>query len=124
MEFKVGDIVEWQGVRGTVNCNTHYGVKVLFADGNIANFYADGRYFDWHKEPSLKLIERPKKMVKKTMTKWCNIYADGDVCVHSTRAGAESIAGARRIACIEKTFEWTEKVACIEETFEYEIEEE
>jgi hypothetical protein len=30
-------------------------------------FLHDGKAYRWHKEPSLKLIERPKKKVTKTM---------------------------------------------------------
>lgn len=65
-EFQIGDIVEAFGVRGSVVIPENDYVKVEFNDVGFVNFfYPDGRYCEWHKEPSLKLIERPKKMVRK-----------------------------------------------------------
>lgn len=57
--FKVGDIVEAFGCRGTVVDirDDEYPVVVSF-DDNTNSFTQDGRERTWHKEPSLKLIER------------------------------------------------------------------
>jgi len=76
----VGDVVEWCGVRGEVlQTDSAFGpgalipgapgdsLQVKFPDNRTAYFTEDGAYFHWHKEPSLKLIERPKKKVKKVM---------------------------------------------------------
>lgn len=68
-KFLTNDVVEWCGVRGVVlNNNVHYSdlpVECKFGDSAIRYFTKDGKYCDWHKEPSLKLIKRPKKKVKK-----------------------------------------------------------
>jgi hypothetical protein len=115
MEFKVGDICEWQGVRGVVVLVDSDEVLVKFRDSQCnTSFLPDGRYFKWHKEPSLKLLERPKRMVKKSATWWCNIYDDNfsmkAMCFVSKEKADEH--------------DDTDRVACIEKTFEYEIEEE
>lgn len=68
MEFKVGDICEAFGLKCFVidiNKKHNYPVKVSFEGGYCRNFLMDGKFEDWHLEPSLKLIERPKKKVKK-----------------------------------------------------------
>lgn len=69
-EFQVGDIVEWCGVQGKVDSiimEDDYSLCVLFGEDNdFAYFTLDGKYIHWHKTPSLKLISRPKKKVKKT----------------------------------------------------------
>ncbi len=69
MEFKVGDIVEWCGARGTVfyeDINAQKPICVKFENSDYLYYFSEnGKYFEWHKEPSLKLIERPKQKVKK-----------------------------------------------------------
>lgn len=69
--FKVGDIVEWCGVRGVVDdfrYGLDYPVSVYFSyQGERVSFTDDGKYPSWSTEPSLKLVERPKKKVTKTM---------------------------------------------------------
>lgn len=83
-EFKVGDIVEAFGCRGVVVAlNESRSEPIVEFEGvfNVRkNFYRDGKYFEWAKEPSLKLISRPKKKVKKTV--WVGVeksfsYKDG-----------------------------------------------
>lgn len=68
-KFQDGDKVEWAGAEGVVAVDdgTIRCLKVKFLDAEPRWFYADGRFEQWHKEPSLKLIERPKKKVAKTM---------------------------------------------------------
>lgn len=70
MEFQVGDKVEWCGCVGEVLAIDDYGRYPLAVDFGVARpfFTRDGRFYEWHKEPSLKLISRPKKKV--TMYKW------------------------------------------------------
>lgn len=68
MEFKVGDICEAFGLKCFVidiNIKHNYPVKVSFEGGHCRNFLMNGKFEDWQLEPSLKLIERPKKKVKK-----------------------------------------------------------
>lgn len=64
-EFKVGDIVEAFGLRGEVTRSGDLYIYVSFPEGRGAQFLLDGREENWHTEPSLKLISRPSKKVKK-----------------------------------------------------------
>jgi len=75
-EFKVGDKVEWCGVEGEVTriCNRDLcPLEVAFTD-TTSTFSLDGRYLDWHKEPSLKLIKQ-----KTAYYKWRLWDEDGDI---------------------------------------------
>ena len=68
MEFKVGDRVECAGIYGVVSIDLGtltYPIKVKW-DGsqNEVLFTRDGRFMSFFKEPSLKLIERPKSRKK------------------------------------------------------------
>lgn len=68
IKFQVGDKVSAFGVEGVVTRITDvvlFPIKVDFPDSINTSFTIDGRYLGWHKEPSLKLIERPKKKGKK-----------------------------------------------------------
>ena len=72
IKFQVGDKVEAFGCSGEVKYTDKtslYPIGVIFegTDKREDIFLADGRSDGWHKEPSLKLIERPKKKVPKTM---------------------------------------------------------
>ena len=63
MIFEIGDEVEAFGVRGVV-VEIDMLVRVLF-DERYCYFYKDGKVYSWTKEPSLKLIKKAKKKVKK-----------------------------------------------------------
>ena len=67
--FEVGDIVEWCGIKGKIvfiySESTRYPILVRFDNNEEKPFAKDGKYYDWHLEPSLKLIEKAKKKVKK-----------------------------------------------------------
>lgn len=66
-EFRVGDVVKFLGVEGEIveeQTSSHLPFKVMFATGHAISFYKDGKFFDWAKETSLKLISRPKKKRK------------------------------------------------------------
>ena len=73
MEFKIGDIVEWCGVRGYVaseDADEDGFLLVMFPTvinqmERNAYFEKNGKYRNWHAESSLKLIESPKKKPKK-----------------------------------------------------------
>lgn len=68
--FKVGDIVEAFGVKGKVietDEERLYGVAVEFLiqkELKTYGFTRDGLSEAWHKEPSLKLIDRPQRTKK------------------------------------------------------------
>jgi hypothetical protein len=66
-KFLINDVVEWCGVRGkiTIIRDSHlFPLECIFNDAHLAHFTSDGKAYVWHKEPSLNLIERPKKKVK------------------------------------------------------------
>lgn len=71
MKFQTGDIVEAWGVDGVVRSIGCF-IHVKFSTRDTANFYLDGKLEEWHAEPTLKFVSRPKRKVKKTI--WVNIY--------------------------------------------------
>lgn len=110
MNFKVGDIVEAFGLSGIVEAiGNSYGnppVVVRFEGGETVFFLPDGKYCDWHKEPSLKLIERSKNKVKKTIEGWINIFPNKDPLeshlLYSSKEQADVFANKKlRIACVK-----------------------
>jgi hypothetical protein len=117
-EFKVGDRVEFGGLEGEIVEFT-YDIKVdrhvvlgVF-NGETVRFFADGRLFDYHTKSLLNLIERPKRIVKKTVESWMNIYWNGITCVYKTRAEADE----------EASHVHTRRTDCVKLTGEYEVEE-
>ena len=65
--FKVGDKVRAFGVDGVVesiDTDFSYPVRVRHENGEYTCFTTEGNHFYWSKEPSLVLVERPKKLVK------------------------------------------------------------
>ena len=71
-EFQVGDVVEAFGLKGKVTAvkpegesfflsSDRLGVETLLEGGRRVYFTHEGKGYPWHKEPSLKLIERPVK---------------------------------------------------------------
>jgi len=69
MEFKVGDVVEWCGIRGKVESIGNFAIVSFRVESIIGylpqyTFTKDGRQYAWHKEPSLKLIKRLKRKYK------------------------------------------------------------
>lgn len=69
--FKVGDVVEAFGCRGEVtriSPDDVYPVLVEFNgnDTHYDSFTTEGKSGVWHKEPSLKLIERPEEKIELT----------------------------------------------------------
>lgn len=111
-KFKVGDIVEAFGVRGVVTKVLSNGGHPVLVDferlpGEAEEeFTPDGRLFYWHKEPSLKLIERQKKKVKKTIETWLNIYPDGYNSHYHTQEECDNAAMTSRIACVKLSGEY------------------
>lgn len=71
-EFRVGDIVSFGGLRGTVihHHSPDYPIGVDFGLGMlIIPFTKDGRFYSNQTESVLKLIERPSTMEKKERPK-------------------------------------------------------
>jgi hypothetical protein len=75
--FQVGDEVEAFGCNGTVRYiesdPTQCRPVLVCMDAEVAGwsrFTMDGKSEKWHKTPSLKLIKRPKKKVKKSFWLW------------------------------------------------------
>lgn len=64
-KFSVGDQVEWCGARGKVVCvsTDEYPIECDFYCAPV-RFKADGKFQEWHTEPSLKLISKSKKKRK------------------------------------------------------------
>lgn len=65
-DFQVGDVVEAFGVKGIVT-NIDYTLSMfpvcVSFDQKPMRFMSDGKYLDWNKAPTLKLLERPVKEV-------------------------------------------------------------
>ena len=63
-KFEVGDTVESFGVKGVVTvveADSYFPIHVEFETEEVEYFTPDGRFFEWAKEPSLKLVEKAKK---------------------------------------------------------------
>lgn len=69
--FQVGDIVEAFGLKGVVVEINHEEVFPVFVYFNETQenevFTFDGKFYAEHLNPTLKLIERPKKKVRETV---------------------------------------------------------
>jgi len=83
--FKVGDKVKWAGVEGVVSGiieDGNYPIWVSFENcrgGGIA-FKQDGKLLDWHKEPSLVLVERAAKFEEVVgYSPVCKSFSSNDV---------------------------------------------
>lgn len=83
LPFQVGDKVRAFGVDGEVKAVTAAlgrPVLVNFYNDNADQtwFELDGRHLSWHKEPSLTLVDRPKKKIKKVF----HLYStkEGTLC--------------------------------------------
>lgn len=115
-EFKVGDIVEAFGVRGVVerihsNYSSSVPVVVRLDNGVVKSFYLDGRAYSWAKEPTLKLIERPKKKEKRVVKVWVNVYSTGERYAYPSKEEAELGADETAIAiAVEMTGEYEVEV--------------
>lgn len=63
--FQLGDVVEAFGLKGVVDniTDTIYPIQVLWENNASDTFTREGKLDTHHKEPSLKLLERPVKEV-------------------------------------------------------------
>ena len=113
-EWRVGDVVEAFGVRGRVSfiakLTEEYPVTVIFFNGKHHEFCEDGKFLGWHALPSLRFISREKKKVKKTVTRWVNVFIpETHEAVWRRKEDADT--------CCK------DRIACVELKGEYEIEE-
>lgn len=82
--FDLNDRVSAFGVEGivlSIKDDVYYPIYVEFDNKQYARFTNDGKYQCWHLEPSLKLIEKAKKKVKKTIEAWACVRKDGTYTV-------------------------------------------
>lgn len=115
-KFRVGDEVEWLGSKGEVMKVEGY-VYVSFKKIPPFQFYLDGSLFE-EQRPSLVLVNRPKKMVNKIITRYANVYPSGQSLTYETRELADESEGT---AELNPRFK---RIACVELKGEYEVEEE
>lgn len=109
-KFEVGDIVEAFGLKGKIT-NIYdkalYPLEVNFENNHIFGFMIDGKYANWHKEPSLKFISRPKKKVKKSLKGWINIYPENRTgSIYESKEQADTIGIHNRIAITTVSIEY------------------
>lgn len=85
-KFKVGDKVSWDGLKGKV-VSVEYGhvypIEVRFdtPEGTAHDtFTRDGRFYR-EQDPSLKLVERPKTYVDRTMWQAIRRSMSGDLYI-------------------------------------------
>lgn len=69
-QFKEQDLVEWQGCLGRVKSTSASGynrppvaVEFVSDPSTVHRFFPDGKLMDWHKEPALKLVDRPTEKI-------------------------------------------------------------
>lgn len=75
-KFEVGDKVRAWGLDGVVTEVGDHGdtsVKVLIEGGRRYSFTPAGMSLDWHKEPSLFLVEKAKK--EEPVIQWYSVLA-------------------------------------------------
>lgn len=92
-KFQKGDRVCFHGVLGTVTSDPMSSGLVVTMDTPDAAkvfFYADGRYFDWEDKPSLVYVSRPKKKVKRMVSRWALYNDSGYLCSYMSKDQAQS----------------------------------
>lgn len=113
-EFQVGDIVSFGGMVGHLErapFKSQEGKKLILVFNKTNNeiirfeFFSDGRFHANQSESLLKLVSRPKKMVKKTIERWENVYSDGSFIgiTYPEKEIADECVIGDRIACVKLT---------------------
>lgn len=108
MEFQAGDIIEFGGLEGIIlqiRSDTEYPLIVRLSNQEVISFTLKGLYSNTHTKPLLNLVKRPKKLVKKQIIGWANIYP-GFTCFHNTEQLANNGHLRDRIACVKVTGEY------------------
>lgn len=74
--FKLGDTVSWCGVEGVVT-KVKSVIAVNFGNGKYYEFFLNGEYLSWHKEPSLILVKKAEKKtvreIEVTDSEWVKV---------------------------------------------------
>lgn len=119
MKFKAGDIVKIEGVlmpSGSSKYPLLLSIKGNESGSRIAVCVTEeGLYLADDTTPFIQLVSRPKKMVKKTMEKWANVYVGGATFTYSTIEHADNAALFR--SGVDR------RIACVKLVGEYEVEE-
>jgi hypothetical protein len=120
--IKVGDrvysfICGWTIVT-EVDLNRTYSITTALKSGLSVNYTLDGRYYHgddvpqslfWD-EPQFTPPPRPKRLVKKQLEGWVNVYKRGNEVYYSsiydTEADAHDAADTDLIACVKLTGEY------------------
>jgi hypothetical protein len=115
---KVYSLIHGEGII-TFIASSGMILLVQFNNGHNVDYYSDGRYLSndveptlfWNK-PTLSNDPPPKRMIKKTVTKYLNLYKDGRVQPFNTLKGSQILGQTEYLL-----------VSGQEVTFEYEVEE-
>jgi hypothetical protein len=91
MNFMIGDQVSFGGMIGAVvdiDLGKPFGTIVRFEDRNKTEmcFTRDGKLHESQTESLLKIIKRP---TPKSITRWVNLYNNGEETYYSTEEKAE-----------------------------------
>lgn len=104
--FKIGDEVSWMGYKGVINSisdNCELPIRVEFPNGSCCYFTTDGRNHTEHTEPSLKLINRPKKIkLCAFLSDWGSLYWS----IEKGKAYKECVdCGYKRLSSLDREVE-------------------
>lgn len=108
-QFQIGDKVEHviTGKVGKVYETTDSCVSVEFEKGALW-FNLDGRELSGNKYPSIRLIERPKRMVKKEAKVWADL-SGLEALAHADTVGTFFASENRQVSRIPVTLTWEEE---------------
>lgn len=98
--FELNDRVTAFGIEGvviSVDFAKDYPIKVDFYNGKYPTFTKDGKLYNWHLEPSLKLIEKAKNKVNKKF--WIYINEKEIKCSHVEAATLYAIKPEKQKNC-------------------------
>ncbi len=122
MKFKAGDKVIMGELEGVLISNRVVEYPLEFvpngmpvSDGILLTI--DGKKHPHHPKPVIKLLERPKRKEKRTVTFYANVYPDGTKFVYESKNRA--LAGVAAVAEFSTRKVLQEAVPC---TGEYEVE--
>lgn len=121
MQFQIGDYVTAFGlygyIMGTEPDLYDPDIKhwyVIYVDGAGSDYFTlDGKMSEFHKEPSLFFVNRPKKEVKKTLECYVNLYPDTTSptglfpVAFCSEDDANNYARTCKYVCVKVTGEYT-----------------
>lgn len=110
--FRVGDTVSWAGVEGVVvRLTDKYAIANFPANDDLdVYFWLDGKQEAYHTEPSLKLIRREKRRVKKVMYKAVyavngNAYHEASLLCNTRERAIEGVHDLLGVVSVEVEFD-------------------